>query len=81
MDVTDSMITKLTRHGDDWALVIDKPVLDQLQIDQETPLEVTTDGQSLIVTRAADAARQARLESAIQKANERFGGALKRLAE
>lgn len=75
------MITKLTRHGDDWALVIDQPILEQLQIDHETPLEVTTDGQSLIVTPAVGADRQARFEAAIQKANERFGGALKRLAE
>lgn len=75
------MIKKLTRHGEDWAIVIDQPVLDQLQIDHETPLEITTVGQSLIVTRAADADRQARFEAAIQKTNERFGGALKRLAE
>lgn len=75
------MIKKLTRHGDDWALVLDQPVLDQLQIDQETPLEVTTDGQSLIVTRAACGDRQARFEAAVQKTNERFGGALKKLAE
>ena len=75
------MIRKLTRHGDDWALVIDQPVLEQLQIDHETPLEVTTEGQSLIVTRAVGADRQAQFEAAIQNTNERFGGALKRLAE
>lgn len=75
------MIKKLTRHGDDWALVIDQPVLEQLQIDHETPLEIMNDGQSLLVTRAADADRQARFEAAIQTTNERFGGALKRLAE
>lgn len=75
------MITKLTRHGDDWALIIAPPILEQLQIDHETPLEVTTDGQSLIVTRAASADRQSRFEAAVLKTNERFGGALKKLAE
>ncbi|HJT32694.1 MAG TPA: hypothetical protein VJ783_11690 [Pirellulales bacterium] len=62
-------------------MVIDQPVLEQLQIDHETPLEVTIDGQSLIVTRAASADRQSRFEAAVLKTNERFGGALKKFAE
>ncbi len=75
------MITKLTRYGDHWALVIDKAILDRLQIDQETLLELTTDGQSLMVTRATSAERQTRFEAALRSSDERFGGALKKLAE
>lgn len=45
---------KLTRHGNSWALVIDKPVLDLLKIDPaETPMELTTDGDALIVSPGA----------------------------
>ena len=43
------MIKKLTKHGNSWALVIDKAVLELLNIDPETPLEIATDGQTLIV--------------------------------
>ena len=30
------MIKKLTKHGNSWALIIDKPVLDLLNINPET---------------------------------------------
>jgi hypothetical protein len=43
----------------------------------------TTDGRSLTVTPATeqDVERMAKVRDAIDKTNERFGGALKRLAE
>lgn len=44
------MVKKLTRHGNSLALVIDKPILNLLKIDASTPLEIRTDGKSLIVT-------------------------------
>ena len=44
------MIKKLTKHGNSWALVIDKPVLELLKIDPETPLEIATDGRTLIIS-------------------------------
>jgi antitoxin component of MazEF toxin-antitoxin module len=75
------MIKKLTKHGNSFALVIDKPVLDLLKIDQETPLEITTDGQTLIVTPARDPKRKANFQRALAETNRRFGRALKRLAE
>jgi antitoxin component of MazEF toxin-antitoxin module len=75
------MIKKLTRHGNSWALVIDKPVLDLLNIDPESPVEVSTDGQTLIVSPAADPKRKARFRAALELTNRKFGRALKRLAE
>ena len=41
------VIKRLTNHGNSLALVIDRPVLDLLKIDGDTPLEVSTDGQVL----------------------------------
>ncbi len=38
------MLKKLTRHGNSLALVIDKGVLDLLKIDDETLLDISTDG-------------------------------------
>jgi antitoxin component of MazEF toxin-antitoxin module len=75
------MIKKLTRHGNSWALVIDKPVLELLKIDPQSPLEVTTDGQTLIVAPAASAGRRARFKAALAKTNRRYSRALKRLAQ
>jgi antitoxin component of MazEF toxin-antitoxin module len=75
------MIKKLTKHGNSWALVIDKPVLDLLKIDPESPLELTTDGQTLIVSPAASGQRRAKFKAALLKTNRRYRRALKRLAQ
>ena len=75
------MIKKLIKHGNSLALLIEKPVLDLLNVDADTPLEVSTDGNTLIVVPVRDAARRERFEKALAKVNRRYGRALKRLAE
>jgi antitoxin component of MazEF toxin-antitoxin module len=39
----------LTAIGNSFGIIIDKPILDLLNIDKNTPLEVKTDGQGLII--------------------------------
>lgn len=75
------MIKKLTRHGNSMALVIDRGVLDLLNIDKDTPLEITTDGSVLVVSPIRDEARALRFREALNKTNRRYGRALKRLAD
>lgn len=75
------MIKNLTRHGNSWALVIDKPVLELLNIDPETPLKLRTDGQTLIVAPADENERRTKLRGALEATNRRYGKALKKLAE
>ena len=60
------MVKTLTKHGNSYALIIDKPIMDLLKIDSETSLEVTTDGKSLLVTPVADPARRKRFEEALE---------------
>lgn len=75
------MIKHLTKHGNSLALVIDKPILDLLKIDADTPLEVSTDGVSLTLIPVTDAKRREKFEAALAKTNRRYGKVLKRLAE
>jgi antitoxin component of MazEF toxin-antitoxin module len=75
------MQKKLTRHGNSWALVIDKPILELLNIGPQTPLEITTDGQTLIVSPARGRARRDKFAKALKETNRRYRPALKRLAE
>ena len=75
------MIKKLTKHGNSMALVIDRSVLDLLNIDDETPLEISTDGSVLVISPVRDEARVARFREALEKVNRRYGRTLKRLAE
>ena len=44
------MTKRLTRSGNSLALVIDRPLLEALDIDAETELELSTDGDVLVVT-------------------------------
>lgn len=75
------MIKKLSKHGNSLALVIDRSVLDLLEIDEHTPLEISTDGEALVVAPVRDRKRRQRFERALAASNERYGRALKRLAE
>lgn len=74
------MIKKLTRHGNSLALVIDRGVLDLLEIDAETPLTIKTDGKCLIVAPAQGTTRQKKFRAALDEGNRRYGKMLKRLA-
>lgn len=76
-----AMIKKLTKHGNSWALIIDKPVLELLNIDPQAPLEVTTDGQLLLVAPAKDPERKSRFQQALKETNRKYGRALRRLAK
>jgi len=75
------MIKKLARHGNSLALVIDRAVLDLLKIDADTPLEIETDGKSLVISPVRDDKRRRKFERALGKTNQRYSSMLKRLAE
>ena len=74
------MTKTLTKHGNSLALVIDKPILELLKIDADTPLDVTTDGTSLVVS-PANRRRRAKFEAAVQDTFKKYPKMLKRLAE
>ncbi len=75
------MVKKLTRHGNSFALVIDRPILDLLNIEPDTPLDVSTDGRRLIVAPAKPSGRRKKFEAAQAKAQKRYGAAFRNLAE
>ena len=75
------MVKKLTKHGNSMALVIDRPILELLHIDPDTPLEVSTDGKQLIVAPARPSARRSKFEAAQETAHKRYAKAFRKLAE
>jgi antitoxin component of MazEF toxin-antitoxin module len=75
------MIKTLTTHGNSAALIIDKPLLEILKIDMDTPLEIVTDGENLIISPVRDVNQHERVTRALSKVNARHGRTLKRLAE
>jgi antitoxin component of MazEF toxin-antitoxin module len=76
------MIKKLVRHGNSRALVIEKPILELLNIDEDTEIEVITDGDALIMRPVRPGTiRRAAFEMALEEANRDWASALQRLAE
>ena len=75
------MFKKLTRHGNSLALIIDRPVLELLNIDKETPLEISTDGRSLIVSPVQDEVLSRQFQEKLAEVNRKYGRALKNLAD
>jgi antitoxin component of MazEF toxin-antitoxin module len=75
------MIKTLTKHGNSYALVIEKPILELLRVSPEAAFEIVTDGQCLVLTPVRDPAEEKRFQEALEMVHRRFGRAMKRLAE
>lgn len=75
------MIKTLTKHGNSLAIVIEKPILEIIGADADTPFDISTDGQVLILSPVKDKSRQSAFQAALDKANARYPKALKKLSE
>jgi antitoxin component of MazEF toxin-antitoxin module len=75
------MTKKLSKHGNSLALVIDRSILELLGINEETDLDISTDGRALVIVPANDKRRRKRFQEALQACNQQYGKTLKRLAE
>lgn len=75
------MRKKLTKTGNSLALVLEKGLLERTGIDTDTPLEVSTDGEVIVISPIRPARRTAKLKRVVEKAHARYAGAFKRLAE
>ncbi len=70
----------LIKYGNSLALVTDKPILNMLQISADTPLEISTNGDQLLVTPPRDKPRQKKIEANLEKINAKFEDGLRELA-
>jgi antitoxin MazE len=74
------MVKNLTKHGNSFALVIDKAIMELLHINPDTPLSLETDGKSLTIRPLAEDERTQDVMASLDKVNRRYGKVLKRLA-
>ena len=75
------MHTSLVPYGDKKALIIDDALLQQLDIDLETPLDLTASGGTLIVTPVRDEDVDPEFRAMMEKIKSRYSHTFKRLAE
>ncbi len=71
---------RLIQHGEALALVLEPEILEQLNINLDSKLDIVTDGDSMIIT-VRDEERRARLHRIMEEMNEEYGEVFKRLAE
>lgn len=74
------MVKKLIAIGDDYGVVIERPIAELLNINPETDLEVTTNGVELII-RPAVGDHAGRVKTAARKMIKTHRETLKRLAQ
>jgi antitoxin component of MazEF toxin-antitoxin module len=79
------MIKKLTKQGNELALIIDKSVLESLGIDEKTDLEIVVMGGNLIIkpksTSKATKKQQKNLEDSAKRIIDKYGPVFKKLAK
>ena len=78
------MVKNLVRHGNSKAIVIEKAVLDLLKINDDTPLEVITNGSALVILplrNETKAQRKMSFDNALAWVNENYKESLSRLAK
>jgi antitoxin MazE len=72
---------KLTKTGNSLALVLDRELLDRTGISADTVLDVSTDGDVIVVSPQRSKARADKLRKAMAKADDRYAGVFRRLAK
>lgn len=75
------MIKILQRHGNSQALVLDKPILEMLGAGEDTPLQLSVSGGSLIVTPVDTGLGRDEVDRMFEDLQPRYGDMLRRLAE
>ena len=73
------MRKKLSAVGNSFGLVIDKPILELLKIDRDTELEITTDGERLIIEPVK--VEKKSLRALAEKVMRKHDATLRRLAK
>lgn len=74
------MIKKIVTHGNSSAILIDKPILELLNIDKNTRLSVETDGENLIISPIRTGSRKKRVGEILKKINKKHARTLRELA-
>lgn len=75
------MLKALSQHGNSMALVIEKPILELIGAQPETIFDITTDGNSLILTPVKTKEQSKKILAEAEKIKQKYYDVLKKLAE
>ncbi len=75
------MVKTLQRVGNSSALVIEKAMMELLDIETDTPLRLTVEGRKLIVEPLSEVERAIHFKKAMLKTGKKHAALFKRLAK
>lgn len=75
------IVKKLTRLGNSSALVVDRALMQLMDIDADTPLKVTVQGRRMTVEPLSDEERAAKFEQVMKKTGRKNAELFRRLAK
>ena len=75
------MKAKIKRIDEGLALVLEQPLVDELGLDDGTEVELSTNGESFVVTPVRDAHRERLFRESAEKVLEKHAGLFRRLSK
>jgi len=75
------MVKKLIQHGNSAAIIIDKPIMEMLNITNDTTFQLSTDGKNLILSPQVKNHQEKSIIQSLEKINKKYGKVLKRLGK
>jgi antitoxin component of MazEF toxin-antitoxin module len=80
------MEKKLSKYGNSLALIIDKPILELLNIQENTTLKISTDGQTITITPIQSqnhkiVSKDKKIQDSFEKVIATYSPALEKLAK
>ncbi|MCB1152381.1 MAG: AbrB/MazE/SpoVT family DNA-binding domain-containing protein [Deltaproteobacteria bacterium] len=77
------MIKTLTKHGNSWALILDKPIMELMDLTPDTLVQLEIHGKKLTVAAAEDETpqRDMAVKEATERAIKKYETTLRKLAE
>ncbi len=79
------MIKKLVRYGNSKVLVIDKPILELLNLSETLEGKIQTDGESIIITpinkKANNNNTDKKFKKSLEEVLDKYSSTLKKLAD
>ena len=75
------MKKRLSRAGDSVAIVLDKPLLEAVGVDAGSEVDVSTNGDVIVITPVRDSGERRKLEKILDELDDEYAGVFRRLAE
>lgn len=75
------MVKNLSKNGDSFSLELDRDLLERLGIDENTPLEIRTNGRGVYFEPADSGSETDDLDAVMQQIEDRYESVFKKLAE